>query len=135
MGSRQRKVTLSPRESQTLAALLDGLAEKQIGPRLGISKNTTHVYVKAVYRFFNVDSRSSLMAIFVCPVKRKLIERTYFTVERFVGRDARRSGESALTIGPVRPGTCPSLLGKGQVDPVELVGRKAIQQHPTARTQ
>lgn len=56
---------LSPRAGETLAGLLEGLSEKQIASRLGISKNTVHTYVKAVYATFHVSSRSELLAIWI----------------------------------------------------------------------
>jgi DNA-binding CsgD family transcriptional regulator len=56
---------LSPRAGETLAGLLEGLSEKQIAGRLGISKNTVHTYVKAVYSNFQVSSRSELLAIWI----------------------------------------------------------------------
>jgi DNA-binding NarL/FixJ family response regulator len=56
---------LSPRMRQTLDRLLAGDSEKQIAGRLGVSKNTVHVYVKALYRTFNVCSRGELLARFI----------------------------------------------------------------------
>jgi DNA-binding CsgD family transcriptional regulator len=56
---------LSPRHGQTLERLLAGDSEKQIATRLGVSRNTIHVYVTALYRHFNVSSRGELLARFV----------------------------------------------------------------------
>jgi DNA-binding NarL/FixJ family response regulator len=56
---------LSPRMQQTLERLLAGDSEKQIAHRLGVSRNTIHVYVKALYRGFEVNSRGELLARFV----------------------------------------------------------------------
>ena len=53
---------LSPRLRQTLLRLLDGDSEKQIAGRLGISRHTVHIYVKALYKHFRVSSRGELMA-------------------------------------------------------------------------
>ena len=33
--------------------------------RLGLSKNTVHVYVKGLYRFYSVNSRGELLSKFV----------------------------------------------------------------------
>ena len=55
-------VKLSPRLRQTLACLLDGDSEKQVADRLGLSHDTTHQYVKELYRQFGVGSRAQLMA-------------------------------------------------------------------------
>jgi DNA-binding NarL/FixJ family response regulator len=53
---------LSPRLRQTLAYLLEGDSEKQVADRLGLSHDTTHQYVTALYRHFGVGSRAQLMA-------------------------------------------------------------------------
>ncbi|HWB53559.1 MAG TPA: LuxR family transcriptional regulator [Tepidisphaeraceae bacterium] len=56
---------LTPRVRQTLEYLLAGTTEKQIARKLGISPNTVHVYVKELYRKFDVCSRGELLARFV----------------------------------------------------------------------
>ncbi|HEX8913240.1 MAG TPA: helix-turn-helix transcriptional regulator [Humisphaera sp.] len=56
---------LAPRVRQTLDGLLRGDSEKQIAHRLGLSKHTVHVYVKALYRRLNVSSRGELFAQFL----------------------------------------------------------------------
>jgi DNA-binding CsgD family transcriptional regulator len=56
---------LSPRHVQTLQRLLEGDSEKQIAARLGVSPHTVHVYVKGLYRHFDVSSRGELLARFV----------------------------------------------------------------------
>jgi DNA-binding NarL/FixJ family response regulator len=56
---------LPTRQRQTLLALLDGDSEKQIAIRLSLSPNTVHVYVKSLYRRFNVASRGELLARWV----------------------------------------------------------------------
>jgi DNA-binding CsgD family transcriptional regulator len=53
---------LSPRLRQTLACLLEGDSEKQVAARLGLSYDTTHQYVTALYRRFGVRSRAQLLA-------------------------------------------------------------------------
>jgi DNA-binding CsgD family transcriptional regulator len=60
-----RSVKLSPRMRQTLQQLLRGDSEKQAARALGVSPHTVHVYVKAIYRKFNVASRGELLARFV----------------------------------------------------------------------
>ncbi len=52
---------LSPRLKQTLDRLLDGDSEKQVAYKLKLSQHTVHVYVKSLYRTFNVSSRAELM--------------------------------------------------------------------------
>jgi len=56
---------LSPRMRQTLDRLLAGDSEKQIARKFELSQHTVHVYVKAIYRGFDVSSRSELLARFV----------------------------------------------------------------------
>ena len=56
---------LSPRVRQTLQRLLAGDSEKQIAARLGVSPHTVHVYVKNLYRHYDVSSRGELLARFV----------------------------------------------------------------------
>ena len=56
---------LTPRHVQTLQRLLLGDSEKEIAARLKVSPNTVHVYVKALYRRFDVSSRGELLARFV----------------------------------------------------------------------
>jgi DNA-binding NarL/FixJ family response regulator len=56
---------LTRRHQQTLGRLLVGDSEKQIASRLEVSPHTVHVYVKALYRRFEVSSRGELLARFV----------------------------------------------------------------------
>ena len=62
---RELELHLSPRVRQTLTRLLAGDSEKQVARHLELSKNTIHVYVKALYRHYNVHSRGELLAKFV----------------------------------------------------------------------
>jgi DNA-binding CsgD family transcriptional regulator len=52
---------LPPRLRQTLECLLEGDGEKQVAARLGLSRHTVHEYVIALYRRFDVSSRSELL--------------------------------------------------------------------------
>lgn len=52
---------LSRRLRQTLACLLEGDGEKQVGARLGLSLATVHQYVTRLYRYFGVGSRAQLL--------------------------------------------------------------------------
>jgi DNA-binding CsgD family transcriptional regulator len=56
---------VSPRMRQTLMRLLAGDGEKQIARQLGVSPHTVHVYVKALYRHYDVSSRGELLARFL----------------------------------------------------------------------
>jgi DNA-binding NarL/FixJ family response regulator len=53
---------LSPRLSQTLQLLLTGDSEKQVANKLRLSRHTVHVYVKALYRRYDVSTRAELLA-------------------------------------------------------------------------
>lgn len=60
---------LMPRHHRrVLLALLKGMSEKQIAADLDLSIHTTHQYVTALYRRFNVRNRGSLMAIWLNPL-------------------------------------------------------------------
>ena len=56
---------LPRRHLQTLQRLLEGDSEKEIAARLQVSPHTVHVYVKALYKRFQVSSRGELLARFV----------------------------------------------------------------------
>lgn len=57
--------SLSPRLRSVLLCLLEGDTERQAALRLGLSRDTTHQYVKTIYRQLEVSSRGELMARFV----------------------------------------------------------------------
>jgi len=57
--------SLPPRLRQTLDLLLRGDSEKQIARKLELSPHTVHVYVKSLYRKFEVSSRGELLARWV----------------------------------------------------------------------
>ena len=56
---------LPPRVRQTLELILAGDGEKQIALRMGVSRHTVHVYIKSLYRHYEVSSRGELLARFV----------------------------------------------------------------------
>lgn len=53
---------LPPRLCNVLQCLLEGDGEKQIAARLGLTRQSVHQYVKALYRHFRVHSRPELLA-------------------------------------------------------------------------
>jgi DNA-binding CsgD family transcriptional regulator len=59
---------LSPRMRQTLRCLLVGNQEKEIARHLKLSQNTVHVYVKALYRRYQVSCRGELLSKFLRPM-------------------------------------------------------------------
>ena len=65
--------SLSPRERDTVALLLEGLADKEIATRLGISAHTVNQYTKSIYTRLGVHSRAGLCGLFLEPVRCLLI--------------------------------------------------------------
>ncbi len=57
-----RTVTLTPREHEVLQALAEGLANKQIAARLGISEHTIKTHVTAVFEKLGVTTRAEAVA-------------------------------------------------------------------------
>jgi len=53
---------LPRRHRQVLEGLERGLSEKQCAHELRLSRHTIHIYVKAIYRKFNVCSRAELLS-------------------------------------------------------------------------
>jgi hypothetical protein len=65
LGTRNGDGRLPPRLQRTLDGLLEGLSEKQIAYRHGLSRHTIHGYVKMLHRRFRVASRGELLAVFI----------------------------------------------------------------------
>jgi len=57
------RVSVTPRIEQTFELMLEGGSEKEMAKQLGISRHTVHLYVKLLYRYFDVSSRAELMAL------------------------------------------------------------------------
>jgi DNA-binding NarL/FixJ family response regulator len=60
--SRARQPTLTPRETQVLELLAQGLRNKEIAARLGISEETVRVHVKSTFAKLNVHDRTAALA-------------------------------------------------------------------------
>ena len=56
---------IPPRQMEVLKALHAGKSEKEAAAKLGLSKHTIHVHVKAIYKRFAVNSRAELMSLWV----------------------------------------------------------------------
>lgn len=54
---------LSPAQRRVVELLLEGLPEKLVAARLNLSITTVHNHIQAVYRIFNVHSRSELLVL------------------------------------------------------------------------
>jgi DNA-binding CsgD family transcriptional regulator len=61
-GTKGLSAALPRRLRQTLWCLLEGDSEKQVANRLGLSPNTVHSYVVALYKRFGVSTRSELLS-------------------------------------------------------------------------
>ena len=57
-----RAVALTPREHEVLQALAEGLANKQVAARLGISEHTIKTHVTAVFEKLGVTTRAEAVA-------------------------------------------------------------------------
>jgi DNA-binding CsgD family transcriptional regulator len=65
--SSPRVLDLTVRQRQALRCLLDGLSEQAAARVMGVTRNTFHVHVKAIYREVGVRSRAELMATLLKP--------------------------------------------------------------------
>ncbi|MFN3375611.1 MAG: response regulator [Burkholderiaceae bacterium] len=54
----QQAEALTPRESEVLAAIGEGLSIQEAGDRLGITYHTTNGYIKSIYRKLGIKSRA-----------------------------------------------------------------------------
>lgn len=57
--------TLSPQEQKVLAALADGLTNKDIATRMNLSENTVKNYIAHVFEKLHVERRSQAVALFL----------------------------------------------------------------------
>lgn len=62
---------LTERQETVLHHLLRGRSEKEVAILMGITDNTVHYHVKAVYRILNVHSRAELMSLWIAETLRK----------------------------------------------------------------
>ena len=53
---------LSPRERQVVEGMADGLTNKEIAAKLGLSTHTTDGYTRSIYEKLHVRSRSGAVA-------------------------------------------------------------------------
>lgn len=53
---------LTPAQLRVFGLLIQGLSEKEVAVRLGLSQNTIHHHVSAIYRVAGVTSRAELLA-------------------------------------------------------------------------
>lgn len=63
--AQDRVVHLSPRERHVLCFLMSGDSRKQIAAKLKLSEHTVGDYLKGIYKRFEVNSRSELLAQFI----------------------------------------------------------------------
>ena len=62
---------LTPREIQVLAALSDGLSNKALARRLGISPHTVKFHIESLFKKLGVASRAEAVAK---GLKRQIVE-------------------------------------------------------------
>jgi DNA-binding NarL/FixJ family response regulator len=62
---------LTEREVDVLAALVDGLSDKQIGRRLFLSESTVKTHLRSIYRRLHVRNRAQAVAV---AVEQKLLD-------------------------------------------------------------
>lgn len=62
-GIDESPATLSPREREILALLADGLVNKQIAARLGISTNTVKTHLELLFEKLGVATRAEAVAM------------------------------------------------------------------------
>jgi DNA-binding CsgD family transcriptional regulator len=55
----------SPRQAQILRLLADGLSDKEIAVRLGLSPHTVHTHLRRLYRDRGIRTRSAAVAIWL----------------------------------------------------------------------
>lgn len=61
------RTTLSPRQTDVLNWLIKGLLEKEVALKLGISRETVHNHVRAIYAVYDVHSRVELLLKVIPP--------------------------------------------------------------------
>ena len=54
-------VGLTERERQVVESLVEGLSEKRVAARLGLTVQTVHTHIKSIYRKLQVSSRGELL--------------------------------------------------------------------------
>lgn len=59
----QRQTTLSPREREILALVADGLGNKSIAARLGISEHTVKTHIASIFEKLGAETRAEAVAI------------------------------------------------------------------------
>ena len=62
LASESGAMTLTPRENEILALLADGLVNKQIAARLGISTNTVKTHLELLFEKLGVTTRAEAVA-------------------------------------------------------------------------
>ena len=63
---------LSPRETEVLTAVADGLGNRQIGEKLGISENSVKMHLKRIFYKLGADDRTEAVNL---AVKRGFLNR------------------------------------------------------------
>ncbi len=59
------RVEFAPRQRQILALVADGLADKEIAVRLGVSARTVRTHLERLYQRYGLHSRSAAVALWL----------------------------------------------------------------------
>jgi DNA-binding CsgD family transcriptional regulator len=59
------RVEFAPRQRQILALVADGLADKEIAARLGVSARTVRTHLERLYQRYGLHSRSAAVALWL----------------------------------------------------------------------
>ena len=63
LAARKTEATLTPRETDVLKLLAQGMRNKEIGAHLGITEETTHGYIKSIFAKLKVQDRTAAVTV------------------------------------------------------------------------
>jgi DNA-binding NarL/FixJ family response regulator len=66
-GTTGKEPSLTPRERQTVTLLADGLTNKEIATRMGVSVNTVKAFIRSVMLKLEVTTRAGIVGRIVFP--------------------------------------------------------------------
>jgi DNA-binding CsgD family transcriptional regulator len=59
----EQPLDLSPRQHEVVRLLVQGLSEKEVADKMGITPSTAHGYIKILHKRLKVHSRAELLAL------------------------------------------------------------------------
>jgi two-component system NarL family response regulator len=63
LAERSTHPTLTPRETEVMELMMQGLRNKEIAPSLGISEGTVQVHIKSIFAKLNVSDRTAAVKV------------------------------------------------------------------------